>query len=161
MGSGYTDTLWEIFKQVRTLHFQHFKEWWHVAHLYCLYQQIKNSNHFQNALSQRSFYRKAFLLKCHLYLEGTDEMHLFYYLKNICMVVFVILGKPCKYKTLLSCKSKMWSSSLSLTNLSTTFPEDTQWNSGWFKIFSQTLSISIESTGDSTIWDTLVPSSSS
>lgn len=69
-------------------------------------------------------FRKAFLLKCHLYLEGTDEVFSLFFKKyllgNICY-----LSKVLRFKTLLSCKRKMWNSSLSLTNLSKTFQKTT------------------------------------
>ena len=95
-----------------------------MAYLHCLYQETRHSNRCQNALLiyKFSLERLSYLLKCYLYLEGTDEVCLFfqkYLLGTICHQ-----SKGLKYETLHPYRRKMGNSSLSLTSLLRTFPKD-------------------------------------
>ena len=94
-----------------------------MAYLHCLYQEMRHSNRFQNVLLICvSLERLSYLLKCYLYLEGTDEVCLLfqkYLLGTICHQTTGL-----KYETLHPHRRKMGNSSLSLTSLFRTFPKD-------------------------------------
>jgi hypothetical protein len=64
-----------------------------MSHLYCFYQQMKNSNHSQNVLSIDKLLQKDFLTCQNVTFILSGQTKCVYLFKNICLVTFVIIVK--------------------------------------------------------------------
>lgn len=126
--------------------FNFLKECGPTACLYYLCQQVKNLNHFQNALFMYvSLERLSYLLKCHLYLKGTGEVCLLFQK--------TLLHDVCHHRKGLQIQNTcfFWEKNVELTFMFDKSIQNFSITNEWFKIFSWSFSISIKSIADSLV----------